>query len=247
MTVWYSRKPIRLGARGDDVFYRVTADQVAEFRQVCSRLFGLPRKSVYMETCKTGEDAIGRSSGRPLAHVHSDYVEFLENELDAVEVPDGYLELLIYRLKREYALFKGEETEKIKIYFRRKFSHYAKELKLGRVREDGRRDPPDVIQNPEDLDDTTENDDQDYVSKVKRRVSLLNILNNQIENLDLGQRSPLKLTEDPSEKELRHYVRRDKLARATDPGPVVPSREEMETLAPWKKAAFERGWVLPED
>lgn len=245
MTVWYSRKPIRLGARGDEIFHRITADQVAEFRRICVHLSKLPKGMYYPESCKIGEAAISRQSGRPLVHVHSSYVGLLEEELEAVEIPDGYLEIQIYRLKRQFALHRGEETMKIRKYFQKKLGALARELKLGRLRADGVREPPDVIRWPDELDDSTEDDEQAYVDRVKRRVSQVKILNSQIENLDLGQRSPLNLTSEPTEKELTRYQRKSKLEKAAEREVSLPTEEEIQSK-PWLKAAQERGWVVPD-
>jgi hypothetical protein len=240
MAVWYSRKPIRLGAIKDKIFYRVTCDTVAEYRTLQVRMTEECPASFYREKCRTGSAATDRTSGRPLFHVESSAVDWIEDDLEGIEVPDGYLEILIYRLKRQFAEYGGEDlTPRQETYFRKKFSSLIRELNLGKIGPDGSREPPDAIRRPVELDDTTEEDDPAFVAKVKRRVSMIKILNGWIENLDLGQRSPLNLSVEPTETEIEKWIPRKKRIVAQKKANQL---EDLADLPPWKRAAIERGW-----
>lgn len=239
MAVWYSRKPIQLGAIKDRTFVRVTCDTVAEYRALQIKLADECPGKYYRENCKIGPAAIGRQSGRPLFHVPETAVWWLEDELGAIEVPDGYLEILIYRLKYEFLKFGGHRPDKReKRYFQTKFSYLVRELHLGKIG-DSEREPPDAIRRPEELDDTTEEDDPSFVAKVRHRVSMIKILNGQIENLDRGQCSPLNLSVEPTEKELEKWIPHKKRQIAKQKREELPNLED---LPPWKRAAIEKGW-----
>jgi hypothetical protein len=210
-----------------------------ELEELRSTLIGYEQpNSHYSERCRPGLEAIGRRSGRPVVVVHSSLVDRLEEDLGVIEVPEGYLQLIITRLRREYVRLDVrvdlDEDPKVRKYFRDKLSAQRRELALGKLMPDGDREAPDVIRDPDELDDTTDADDPDYVSRVKRRVAQIKILNSQIENLDLGQRSRLKLTEEPARKELGRYVRIKK--------PQAEPEVNSTTDKPWLKRAAERGW-----
>jgi hypothetical protein len=239
VTIWYSRKPILPGAgKKNGVYHVFSADQIHEIRELRVWLAEHGPGLHYSENCRKGLAAIGRRSGRPVVIVHSSLVDRVETELQAIEVPDGYLQVIITRLRREYVrldpLVDLDDDPKVVKYFREKLSAQRRELVLGRITRDGGREIPDVIRDPDELDDTTDADDPEYVSAVKRRITQLKILNSQIENLDLGHRSRLKLTEEPAEKDLNSYIPRKKQEVIPDLEPVADK--------PWLKRAAERGW-----
>jgi hypothetical protein len=239
MAVWYSRKPIRLGAIRDKIFYRVTCDTVAEYRSLQMRLADCP-VSYYKENCKVGEAAMVRKSGRPLFHVEKSGVGWIEDTLGGIEVPDGYMEILIYRLKKQFAEYGGHRLSgEAQRYFQVKFNYLCRELRLGKITPDGVREPPDVIRFPDELDDTTDEDDEEFVHRVKHRVSMIKILNGQIENLDRGQVSPLNLLIEPTEKELQKGIPHKKRKIAEEKVTKLP---DLDDLPPWKRAAIEKGW-----
>jgi hypothetical protein len=229
-------------------YYRVVTDEIHEFRKLVVDLGQrLPERGFYSQQCRIGNAALSRSGGLSVVHVHRSHVGVLE-EMGAVLVPEGYLEVLIYCLKRRYVQQAGPLDDRAQVYFRRKFFSLLQDLKRGRVGPDGELEVPDVIRRPEELDDTTEDDPPEYVEMVRRRIGIIKTLNDRFENLDRGQCSPLKLTSEPTETELKKYRRKipgTKL-RPMDLGPVskldVSTEEEREALLeskPWLKRALQ--------
>lgn len=242
MTIWYSGKPITAG-RAEGTFYVFSADQIHELDRLWEWLQNKNPVDFNREQCASGLDAIGRRTGRPVIKMHVSLTRLAEKELGAVEVPDGYLPIIYTLLRREYVRkdprLDVDADPRITKYFRDHLSSQVRQLVLGKlIPGTKKRQPPDAIIDPEELDDLMEDDDPDYVRHVRHRISQIKILNARIDALDLQQRVPVKIKQSPDERAENSYVRgRDQVE---EPQEVDPNSSD---LPPHMRFAIERGLI----